>query len=375
MKDQTPAYVFDVDEFHKRVSFVKSYLNEIPLTYSIKANPFLLHEMSDDLRYVEVCSPGELAICKKANVDGSRIIYSGVNKEETDVYEAIAYGVSIVTAESLKHVRIVNEISCNLSMKQRVILRVTSGNQFGMSKEDITYVMAHRDMFSSIDLYGIHYYSGTQKKTKKIEKDLNFLDELLCELYKEYGFEAKFVEYGPGLSVEYFKDTYDADEVSYLEDFVQCLKEFSLKYPVGIEMGRYLACSCGSYYTKVMDLKKNDGVNYVILDGGIHQIQYYGQSMAMKIPPIEVIGGDDCECESYCLCGSLCTTADVLVREVSLPILKEGSVICLKRCGAYSITENTALFLSRQLPKVFLYSVKNRCIMVRDVVASSDLNY
>ena len=40
--------------------------------------------------------------------------------------------------------------------------------------------------------------------------------------------------------------------------------------------------------------------------------------------------------------GSLCTTADVLVREAQLPPLRVGDVIALGRCGAYSVTEGVS---------------------------------
>ena len=59
--------------------------------------------------YVEVCSPGELKICKAYGIPGSRIIYSGVNKEIEDVTEAIEYGVDIATAESILHVELQQE--------------------------------------------------------------------------------------------------------------------------------------------------------------------------------------------------------------------------------------------------------------------------
>lgn len=56
--------------------------------------------------------------------------------------------------------------------KAQVILRLTSGNQFGMSLEDIEYIISHPDEFKGIMVIGIHYYSGTQKSLRKINKDL-----------------------------------------------------------------------------------------------------------------------------------------------------------------------------------------------------------
>ena len=175
----TPAYYFDTDVFEKRIDFVNRELPGIPLTFSIKANPFLLSRLPQTLKHVEVCSPGELKICKAYGILGSRIIYSGVNKEIEDVTEAIEYGVDIATAESILHVELEQEAAKKADKQQGVILRLTSGNQFGMSEADILSILANQAKYPNLDIFGIHYYSGTQKKKRQIDKDFEKLDVFL----------------------------------------------------------------------------------------------------------------------------------------------------------------------------------------------------
>lgn len=129
------------------------------------------------------------------------------------------------------------------------------------------------------------------------------------------------------------------------------LIEFSKKYKLGIEMGRFLSSGCGIYATKVVDIKSNDEINYVICDGGIHQLKYYGQTTAMQVPNIEVLNKSQTT-DNYCICGSLCTVADVIAREANLPSLNINDILLFQRCGAYSITEGSSLFLSRGIPAV-----------------------
>lgn len=372
---ETPAYYYDMDEFGEKISRVKKAIGDISLTYSIKANSFLLHGLPENIDYVEVCSPGELAICKRAGIPGDRIIYSGVNKEKEDVTEALEYGVSIATAESIKHVELEQKAASVLGKKQKVILRLTSGNQFGMSKEDIFRVLENSSGYSNLEFYGIHYYSGTQKKTRSIKKDLELIDGVLEEAKERFGFTPVLVEYGPGLAVDYFSDSYEVEEQENLNDLKEILESYSDKYNFGIELGRFLASSCGYYATKVVDLKENNGVEYAIVDGGIHHLKYYGQTMAMKIPPIDVLNGVSDSSYKYCICGSLCTVADVLVREVSLPEINEGTVLVFKRCGAYSITESISTFLSRKMPKVYVYRESTGPVLLRDVYESDLLNF
>lgn len=400
---QTPYYVFDTDEFAKRAAMIRAALDckggrRIPLCFSIKANPFLLHRLPEGLDHVEVCSPGELEICIALGVKPESIIYSGVMKEKCDIERAVSYGAGILTCESIRHATLISEVmsECipygvhearSVETKAQVILRLTSGNQFGMSIEDIEYIISHPDEFKGIAVMGIHYYSGTQKSLRKINKDLEKIKSALTMLKDKYSFEPQLVEYGPGLCVEYFEEDWQEKEKQALDEAAEVLREFAEEYPLGIEMGRFLAASCGKYYTQVKDLKSTGDANYAILDGGIHHLNYFGQRMAMQMPPIKVYAGEVSENEEktgveltelpdtdYTLCGSLCTVADVLVREVKLKKLELGDVLEFGHCGAYSVTEAPALFLSRQLPAVYAYSKAYGYECLREHIPAAEIN-
>ncbi|WP_443598955.1 diaminopimelate decarboxylase [Agathobacter sp.] len=400
---QTPYYVFDTDEFAKRAAMIRAALDckggrRIPLCFSIKANPFLLHRLPESLDHVEVCSPGELEICIALGVKPESIIYSGVMKEKCDIERAVSYGAGILTCESIRHATLISEVMSEcipdganeagfVETKAQVILRLTSGNQFGMSLEDIEYIISHPDEFKGITVMGIHYYSGTQKSLRKINKDLEKIKSALTVLKEKYNFEPKLVEYGPGLCVEYFEENWQEKERQALDEAAEVLREFAEEYPLGIEMGRFLAASCGKYYTQVKDLKSTGDANYAILDGGIHHLNYFGQRMAMQVPPIKVYGCEVSENNEkngveftqspdtdYTLCGSLCTVADVLVREVKLKKLELGDILEFGHCGAYSVTEAPALFLSRQLPAIYAYSKECGYECLREHIPAAEIN-
>lgn len=400
---QTPYYVFDTDEFAKRAAMIRAALDckggrRIPLCFSIKANPFLLHRLPEGLDHVEVCSPGELEICIALGVKPESIIYSGVMKEKCDIERAVSYGAGILTCESIRHAALISEVMLECmpegaheaefaETKAHVILRLTSGNQFGMSLEDIEYIISHPDEFKGITVMGIHYYSGTQKSLRKINKDLEKIKSALTMLKDKYSFEPQLVEYGPGLCVEYFEEDWQEKEKQSLDEAAEVLREFAEEYPLGIEMGRFLAASCGKYYTQVKDLKSTGDANYAILDGGINHLNYFGQRMAMQVPPIKVYGGEVSENEEkpgveltqmpdadYTLCGSLCTVADVLVREVKLKKLEIGDILEFAHCGAYSVTEAPALFLSRQLPAIYAYSKGCGYECLREHIPAAEIN-
>lgn len=371
----TPSFVFDTDEFARQADLIKSALGDIPLCFSIKANPFLLHALPESVSRVEVCSPGELAICQKLNIKPETVIYSGVNKGADDISRAVDYGAGILTAESRLHVELIDRVCLEKGKKAEVILRLTSGNQFGIDPDEIIDIILNKEKYKAIDFIGLHYYSGTQKKNASvIEKDIRRFEEFIERLEAECGYVPRHVEYGPGAAADYFVPPYDEKDNETLQQTAELLKGFAKKYPLTVEMGRFLASSCGTYLTSVADIKNNLDTNYVICDGGINHLKYYGQTMAMQVPPIILLGSDTAYDRSYTLCGSLCTTADLLVRKVELPKLKIGDILAFGRCGAYTITEGTVLFLSRTMPRVMLFSEKDGLRLVRDFYETFNLN-
>ncbi len=376
----TPFYVFDEDELVARVNILKSKLPEnAVLCYAIKANPFLIPLLQDSGILFEVCSPGELSICEKYNVNPKQIVFSGVCKTYDDVQRAYKLGVKTITLESPYHCEyLINTIqNTDSPHEQEVILRLTGGNQFGMSAEDILNCMEKLSKIPSVKIRGIHYFTGTQKKLSKILEEVSFINEYCTELKQKTGIDFSDIEYGPGLSYNYFDENSYKDNFTEFEEFAASLKNSAFNYV--IELGRYIASSCGTYVTTIMDVKHDGDKRYCIIDGGINHINYYGQIMGMKVPCIQQtnvkydIKNSEGE-QKYTICGSLCTTADVVLRELSLKEPLVGDKLIFNDIGAYSITEGIYLFLSHPLPSVYI-KTKDDFSLVRLPLETSEINY
>lgn len=377
----TPSYVFDLDEFEKRAKLVKHYFGEkTGICFSIKANPFLLGRLPGIFDKIEVCSPGELTICEKTGVDTKKIIFSGVNKTLKDVQRAADDEVGTFTAESLLHVDMINGEGVNRGKVYPVLLRVTDvkgGSQFGMEEKTVLNIIENRDSYKGMEIVGLHYFTGTQKKkAKPIIRELDYLADLVDRIKAEYGFTVNRLEYGTGLAVDYFDDNADALEEERLASISEKIQELSEKAELTVEMGRFFAAPCGYYLTKVIDAKTNYDINYVVVDGGLNQLKYDGQLQGMQIPRIIHLKNHDSESgvKPWTLCGSLCTTADVLARAAEFDSLEIGDILVFCRTGAYSVTEGMAVFLSREMPVVSVYSEKEGLTVIRDMLYSDVFN-
>lgn len=353
----TPFYVFDIDVLRERIDYLKSMMPEnVHLCYAMKANPFVVKEIDEIIEKYEICSYGEWNITKKLGVNDSKMVISGVYKDEIsmeDILNNYKNG-EVFTIESLNQLELLNKLTKEKKKVINIILRLTSGNQFGMCEEEIIEILENRAKYEYLNIMGIQYFSGTQKKlSKRIIKELEYVDEFVLNLKNNLGFVVEELEFGPGFPVVYFEAEQDFDEQTYLMEIADKIKNMKYQGHITMELGRSIVASCGSYYTKVVDKKINKEGNFAILDGGMNHLVYYGQMMAMKKPMLDIIPKrEDKILENWNLVGALCTINDLIVKQLPVSNLEIGDIFVFKNTGAYSMTEGISLFLSRDLPKV-----------------------
>lgn len=373
--DSTPAYIFDISVLKKRVEYLRSKMpKDILLCYAIKANTFIVKDIESDVDRFEVCSPGEYEICKFKNINKDKILISGVYKTP-EVIKCMALDDEITnfSIESMEQFELIKNLNCK--NKLRLMLRLTSGNQFGINEEEIEEIIKNRNNYPNIKITSIQYFSGTQKVSlKNLKRELDYVDEFIKNIKEKYKFSFEELEFGPGFPVHYFQNS-EFDEDSFLTEFASYLNQMKYSGKKILEIGRSIAASCGKYITKVVDMKVNKSQNYAILDGGIHHLTYYGQSMAMKIPKCSVypkreISGE----EKWNLFGSLCTINDILVKQFPVSNLKIGDVFIFENTGAYCMTEGISLFLSRRLPKVIKITENGNIETLREHLDTYNIN-
>ena len=377
----TPLYIFDLGELEKRVAFLRSCLPEkVELCYAVKANTFIIEKAAEIVDLLEICSPGEYRICDRLSVPHSKFVVSGVNKQADFIDSAIASDepAAYFTAESVNQFHMLRDSAEKHHKRISVLLRLTSGNQFGLDKDDLFDVIARYKDDPWVGITGIQYFSGTQKNSlKKLKRELDYVDTVLSELLEKHSYAASKLEYGTGFPVSYF-DGENFDESAFLEEFSKLLSDMAFKGMITLEIGRSIAASCGTYLTSVVDTKVNCGERYAIVDGGMHQIVYYGQFMAMKHPKIRRIaagaGAESGTAADWNICGSLCTINDFLVKKFPFTDLRIGDILLFPSAGAYCVTEGIALFLSRELPGVYLLDTDGSIRKVRDQIPTEKFN-
>lgn len=391
-KYKTPLYLYEEAQLRERTELMRDKLPGIGLCFALKAAPVLAGTLSEMTDRLEVCSPGEYAICIRQGAAPEKLLVSGVNKTNESIKRILELGKGkgAYTIESEEHFNILDKEAAAAGVTLECYIRLSSGNQFGVDKETLEKLIDAVNTSNSLKLLGIHFFSGTQKNLKRIGLELNELAEYGKELSEKFG-QRFSLEFGPGIGTDYFcngeTDGRKAELIhaeEQLDGLAKLVEENGIKDvfdDITFEYGRFIAAPSARYYTGVADIKSTFGTNYAILEGGIHQITYYGSMAGMKVPNINVIPKDaeaadssDAETAEYVLAGSLCSVNDILVRKAVLPRLSKGDVLSFDLAGAYALTEGIALFLSRDLPAILIKDTEGNVRLIRDHIETNPIN-
>jgi len=373
----TPTYVFDIPTLKNRIQYLRNVLpKRVKLCYAIKANTFVIKDVESDVDRFEVCSNGEYEICQNKKIVGEKILISGINKDSKLINKIIAESdIRLFSIESMSQF----EALKNQKENVKILIRITSGNQFGINEDECREIIENRAMYPHIEIMGVQYFTGTQKNSMKVlKKELDYMDTFIEKIEQDFNFEVKELEFGTGFPVHYFSNE-NFDEDSFMNEFSEILNNMKFSGSIVLEIGRSMVANCGMYLTKVVDTKINKNERFAIVDGGMNHLVYYGQFMAMKIPQMDIypkrdFTNDSNNNEAWNICGSLCTINDILVKKLEVSNLQIGDILVFKNTGAYCMTEGISLFLSRDLPQVLINDEANNIRVARNITPTYNFN-
>ncbi|WP_307961754.1 hypothetical protein [Salinispora arenicola] len=122
---------------------------------------------------------------------------------------------------------------------------------------------------------------------------------------------------------------------------------------VAFESGRYLVGTCGTLVTRVLEVKRSQGIPVVVLESGIHHLG--GMSGLRRLPPIvpdllTVDAAAGPPIPGTTVTGPLCTPLDTWARATALPPLVPGQLVSVPNVGAYGLYASLVAFLAHPMP-------------------------
>ena len=354
-KYDMPLYIYNGKTACENAIEIQRHLGEsVRLCYAVKANCYLAESLRDVAGNFEVCTGGELEYCLHSHIPAEKLSYSGVWKTAGEVRRALEAGVKRFVLDSLKQTETLQELA---GERVEALLRLSSGNQFGMDVSEIVQIAEERERYSNIEIVGIHYYAGTQRQfVHQIEKDLQELKRGL-EVLEKKGIRFSEIQIGGGMGIPMYR----SDSIQKYEETADYLfgiiRRLSKHYRVTYECGRVIASNAGRYLTKVFQKKKRRNLEILLVQGGSHHLKYHGNIAGQRQPYIDCVTKEERqEKQDYMVCGSLCSSGDILAMRYSNRCVEVGDYMIFYHAGAYSLQEAASLFLSMAMPGILVYN-------------------
>jgi diaminopimelate decarboxylase len=398
LKYGTPFYLYDLDDIYEKIQNIRGHFGDsIKLYYAIKANSNLelLKSIRSKVDGLDISSYGEMEQSLLAGYSPKQLSFAGPGKTYGELEKAIKSEIGIISVESLREMEDIKEISLNIHREVNIALRINpillikefaikmggQATQFGIDEEKIDSAVAYlRENGTHFNFKGIHVYSGTQCLNEEaLVKNVDNVLEIAKRLENEYDLECAWINLGGGFGVSYH-DNQKLDLAKIAEGVKKAIenyKKFTKDNPIFVlELGRYLVTEAGIYVAKVVSYKESRGKLYFVLDGGMnHHLAAsgnFGQVLKKNFMAKNLSNPND-KIVNCNLVGPLCTTLDILGRDIPVELPRVGDAIAFLNSGSYGFTSSPLLFLGHETP-VELLADGNEIKIIRNRKKLSDLN-
>lgn len=362
-KYNTPLYILDEYTIRSICNDYKDAFKAYPKVNMMYASKALCTQavsaiLADEGFGFDVVSAGEIYTVYKAGVDMSKVVFNGNNKSFEELNLAMQYGVGRISVDNFFELSLLNEIAKSHNKIADILLRITPGiechtheyiqtghldSKFGFDLTRIDEaVELILEQYQNLKLHGLHAHIGSQIFETTIYSDeIEILIKELARLDEKFGLKLDEINIGGGLGVKYTENdmppsTYDiADKI--ITSLNKNIQKYGIEAPaLFIEPGRSIISTAGvTLYTLGSSKQVPHGKKYHAVDGGMadnarpsmYQAEYSAQ-IANK-PDAE----NSCE---VTIAGRFCESGDILIKNIKLPEIEEGDILCVYNTGAYN---------------------------------------
>lgn len=306
----------------------------------------------------DVVSSGEIYTVYKAGVDMSKVLFNGNNKSFDELSLALDLNVGRISVDNFLELELLNEIAKSKNKTVDILLRITPGIEchtheyiqtghldskfgFDLTQIDDAVELILND-YTHLKLHGLHAHIGSQIFETSIYGDeIEILVKEIARLDEKFDIKLDELNVGGGLGVKYVDSDCPPSTFEIADIIIKRLKECIEKYKIDtpalfIEPGRSVISTSGvTLYTVGSSKQVPKGRTYFAVDGGMadnarpsmYQAQYYA----------EVANKSDYELsKNVTIAGRFCESGDILIKDIKLPELEEGDILCVYNTGAYN---------------------------------------
>lgn len=378
-------YLYDERSLTRSAQTLRDSFPGIDFLYSVKCNPhpLIIKALAEKGFGADAASLGEVLLSRECGLAPEDIYYSAPGKTPEDLARAV--DLSTVIADSPGEVERLQALAQSRGITLKIGVRINpdftlytangSSSKFGIDEETVFSLLPTWNALPNIRIVGLHVHCHSQELDAAI---LRRYHENVLALARRFSAglatPLDFVNLGSGIGVPFTAQDRPVDVAALGKSTSALAAAFQKEFPgvrVLIESGRYATSAAGTYVSKVVDKKVSRGKTYVLLASTLnaflrpavnHMVE--GQNPG-KAPdacePLYTGGGtveflpltQTQERETVTLCGSLCTAADIVAEDISLPRLSVGDLVAIPNAGSYAYVLSPTQFAHLPLPRQF----------------------
>jgi diaminopimelate decarboxylase len=366
----TPCYVYSAAQIARRYREFAGGFGDIrpSICYSVKANPnlavvALLGKLGAG---ADVVSEGEFRRALAAGIPGSRIIFSGVGKTESELEFALAHDVHQINVESYPELEALSAIAqrmgrtapiairINPDVDARTHAKITTGkkeNKFGIDLAHAHAAYKRARSLPGLLPVGIAVHIGSQLTSlRPFETAFRRIAELYRQLRAD-GVPLERLDLGGGLGIRY-RD----EEPPAIADYGAAVTRIfgNLGAALSFEPGRAIVGNAGVLLAKVVFVKQGVSHRFVILDAAMNDLirpalyEAWHDILPLKAPASRR-GMKEAD-----VVGPVCETGDTFAAKRKLPPLSAGDRVALMSAGAYGASMSSGYNTRLPAPEVLV---------------------
>jgi ornithine decarboxylase len=335
----SPLLVVDCDQVRRQYRALKAALPGVDLHYALKPLPHaaVVACLRDEGGYFDLATTGEVELVKAQGVAPERCIHTHPIKRDSDIRDALRYGVNLFVADNPEEIRKFARYRKRAELLLRVCFRSPTAvcdlsRKFGCEPGAVLGLIELARSLG-IRVRGLSFHVGSQAaEPNTYVEAIRACTNLVAEALLAGLPSLDILDIGGGFPVPY------NDAVTPIELFCAPIRAALAKLPrhvrVIAEPGRFIAAPAAIAIASVMGKAKRDGRWWYYLDDGLYG-SYSGQLFDHAKYPIAALrtGG---ELLPSVLAGPTCDSIDVIDDSLLLPELAIGDLIVGRMMGAYT---------------------------------------
>jgi diaminopimelate decarboxylase len=348
----TPVYVYSTATLVRHFRVVTEAFAPHPhlVCFSVKANSNLsvLRLLAEQGSGFDIVSGGELARVRQAGGEPAKTVFAGVGKTPEEMAQALSAGILFFNVESAEELEQLDAVAraqgkrapfairVNPNVDARTHRYIATGlktSKFGVPFEEAVALYGRSKKMKGLRAVGLDCHIGSQiTRTAPFKAALSKVAGLYQEL-KTKGHGLQYLDIGGGLGITYTAET-PPSPAEYARTALAAVGHTGAT--VIFEPGRVVVGNAGVLLTRVLYRKRTPARTFVVVDAGMNDLMRPALYDAHHgLQPLVQRRGQEVEVD---VVGPVCESTDVLARERSLVLPRQGELMALMSAGAYGMS-------------------------------------